>query len=209
MPASPFWYDDPESWGRVVFGGIRLPGICDIDGIKVGNRWDIKEAPGTDGATETYKGYTPASFIVVVRMWEPQHWAEIQTAISTIRPRPGKATPSAFDVIHPKLAPFGIKSAIVMDLALDGPGDDGTGTLRISCREYFAPPKKSTTGTANSSTGGPGYAEKKAKEADLIATAIEQDKQNAMIEAAKRSPPPLLPGFARDVPEGATIVDEI
>jgi hypothetical protein len=181
---------------RVVLGGISLPGIADVTGLKVSNRWDIKEAPGTDGATETYKGYTPASFVVLVRMWEPQHWVEIQAAIAKIRPRPGKETPAALDVVHPKLAPFGIKSAIVTDLSLDGPDDQGTGTLTISCREYFAQPKKNTTGTAATSKGGPGVKEKY----------LEGERiPDGPLKTDRKEPP--LPARIDDVPPGATATE--
>lgn len=162
MPAAPFWYSDPDSYDRVILGGITLPGVCSVEGLKVASRWDIKEAPGTDGATNTYKGYTPAALTVRVRLWTEEHWSLWQTALAKLRPRPGKATPTAFDITHPATAAWGIRSVIITEIEGPTPGDPlGVMDFTLACREYFAPPKKNTTGTATSSkANGPSTKEK-------------------------------------------------
>ena len=199
MPVAPWFLTDPDSWDTVVFGGVKLPGLCKIDGLKVSQRWDIREAPGTDGATETHKGYTPASFSVVVTIWEDEHWATLQAAIAKIRPRPGKSPPGAFDVVHPKLALYGIKSAIVTDISgPDGPDEQGFGTLTIACREYFAQPKKNATGTANTSKGGPGLNEKPFLDGERV--------PDGPLKTDRKEPP--LPARVDDVPPGATATED-
>jgi hypothetical protein len=153
MPTAPFWDSDPDSWDRVILGGLTLPGLCKVEGLKSPARWDIKEAPGTDGATETYKGYTPASLTIRVTIWTEEQWMTIQPMIEALRPRPGKQTPKPFDIVHPATAARGIRSVIVMDV--EGPEDSsdvaGAKEFVIPCREYFAQPKKNTTGTASGS----------------------------------------------------------
>lgn len=191
MPNVPFFTDDPASYDRVVFGGIELPGIAEIEDLEVSSRWDIKEAPGTDGATETYKGYTPASFSIRVRLWEPEHYRIWQNVLSQIRPRPGKSAPGALDVTHPDTAIWGIKAAIVTSIRgpLKGGATNDERHFVIACREYFAPKKKNVTGTASASKGGPGPK--------------NQDRVNWESNASDRPIEPKLPSHG-DVPPGAT-----
>lgn len=197
MPRAPWWTSDPESWDRVVLGGVELPGVCSVEDLKVAGRWDIKEAPGTDGAIETYKGYTPAAMRVRVRMWTEQQWDLWQAALLKFRPRPGKESPGAFDIIHPATAAWGISAVIVTDIAGPSPGDPaGVIEFVLECREYFAPPKKNTTGTASSSKGGPGAKEK--------AIGNGMDRPGSGPSSSDREKKAPFPAEHDEIPPGAT-----
>src|SRR5207253_2968497 len=85
---APFWDDDPDSWDTAVLGGATLPGLARIDGLELGSKWDVKEAPGSDGATETYQGYTPSPFQLVLRIWLSEQWTEWLRLAPQFRPKP-------------------------------------------------------------------------------------------------------------------------
>jgi hypothetical protein len=152
MPAAPpFWNDDPTSWDTVVIGGVTLPGLARIEGLELASKWDVKEAPGSDGATETYQGYTPAAFQIVLRMWERDQWLAFLKLATRFRPRPGKNTPDPVDVVHPELAVWGISRAIVRKLKPKKSTDFYD--VAFDMLEYFPQPKKSVTATASGSAG--------------------------------------------------------
>lgn len=202
MARAPWLHSDPDSWDRVVLGGVEIPGLASVEDVKVSGRWDIKEAPGTDGAIETYKGYTPASWRIRVRLWTEEQWDLWQAALLKFRPRPGKATPGAFDIIHPATAAWGISSAIVTEVTGPSPGDpDGVLEFILECREYFAPPKKNATGTASGSVGGPGSKEK------MIGNGMDRPGSGASSNERDPKWGPKAPGYPADrdeIPPGAT-----
>ncbi|MGZ3454446.1 MAG: hypothetical protein ACXWUG_20255 [Polyangiales bacterium] len=153
MPAAPpFWNDDPESWDTAVVGGVQLPGLARIDGLELASKWDVKEAPGTDGATETYQGYTPSSFTLLLRMWERDQWTAWLGLVPKFRPRPGKESPDPVEVVHPELAAWGIARAIIRKLKPKK--SDDVYEVSFDMLEYFPQPKKSVTSTATSASQG-------------------------------------------------------
>ena len=152
MPiAAPFWDDDPDSWDTVLLAGSALPGLAHIEGLELGSKWDVKEAPGTDGATETYQGYTPSSFQLILRIWLPEQWTEWLKLAKTLRPKPGKETPKPVDIVHPDLAVWGISSAIIRKIKPKK--TDGVYEISFDMLEWFPQPKKTVTTTA----GAGGY----------------------------------------------------
>lgn len=148
MPgAPPFWHDDPESWDTAIVGGVALPGLARIDGLELASKWDVKEAPGTDGATETYQGYTPAAFQIFLRMWEREQWRAFLKLVPRLRPKPGKNTPDAVDVVHPELSAWGISRAIVRKIKPKK--SDDFYDVSFDMLEYFPQPKKTAAPTPN------------------------------------------------------------
>jgi hypothetical protein len=148
MPASPpFWNDDPESWDSAVLGGVSLPGLARIDGLELASKWDVKEAPGTDGARETYQGYTPAAFQLVLRMWDGAQWEEWLKLAPQFRPKPGKNSPDPIDVVHPELSVWGITRVILRKLKPKKIPDFYE--VSFDLLEHFPQPKAAATSTAN------------------------------------------------------------
>jgi hypothetical protein len=145
IPA-PFWDDDPDSWDTALLGGITLPGLARVDGLELGSKWDVKEAPGTDGATETYQGYTPSAFNLVLRIWLADQWASWLSIAKQFRPKPGKERPKPLDVVHPELAAWGIARVVIRKIK---PRKlDGIYEVSFDLLEYFPQPKKTVTKTA-------------------------------------------------------------
>ncbi|MBI2392823.1 MAG: hypothetical protein HYV09_24775 [Deltaproteobacteria bacterium] len=148
MPATaPFWNDDPESWDTVIVSGVRLPGLARIEGLELASKWDVKEAPGTDGATETYQGYTPASFQIVLRIWDRAQWVEWLALAPRFRPRPGRSSPDPVDVVHPDLAIWGISRAIIRKLKPKK--IDDFYDVAFDMLEFFPQPKKTAASTSS------------------------------------------------------------
>ena len=143
---APFWDDDPESWDIAILAGVSLPGLARIDGLELASKWDVKEAPGSDGATETYQGYTPSSFQLVLRIWRRDQWVTWQSLAKRFRPKPGKERPQPVDVIHPDLAVWGISRAIIRKIKPKK--TDGIYEVSFDLLEYFPQPKKTVTKTA-------------------------------------------------------------
>jgi hypothetical protein len=148
---APFWDDDPDSWDTAVLGGVTLPGLARIDGLELGSKWDVKEAPGSDGATETYQGYTPSPFQLVLRIWLPEQWSAFLPLAKQFRPRPGKETPKPVDVVHPDLAVWGISKVIIRKIKPKK--TDGIYEVSFDLLEYFPQPKKTVTTTASGGIG--------------------------------------------------------
>jgi len=152
MPETPpFWDDDPGSWDTAVLGGVTLPGLARIDGLDLGARWDIKEAPGTDGASETYQGYTPAPFNLVLRMWSRSQWLAFLPLAKRFRPKPGRASPEPVDVVHPELLVWGISRVIIRKIKPRKLA--GEYEVAFDLFEYFPQPKKPVTKTVGGGIG--------------------------------------------------------
>ena len=150
-PTAPFWDDDPDSWDTAVLGGATLPGLARIDGLELGSKWDVKEAPGSDGATETYQGYTPSPFQLVLRIWLSEQWTEWLRLAPQFRPKPGKEAPKPVDVVHPDLAVWGISRVILRKIRPRK--SDGIYEVTFDLLEYFPQPKKTVTATASGGLG--------------------------------------------------------
>ncbi len=152
MPsAAPFWEDEPASWDVASLGGHVLPGLARIDGLELSSKWDVKEAAGTDGATETYQGYTPAPFQLVLRIWERAQWERWLSIAPKLRPRPGKETPLPLDIVHPDLAVWNISRAILRKVKPKKIPDFYEVSMELT--EYFPQPKKTVTATMNGVPG--------------------------------------------------------
>jgi hypothetical protein len=120
----PFWggrADDlsahASAWDVVSIGGVRLPGLCRIDGKK-GRRHDKKLVAGGDGSDPSSLGYDPAEFTVTVRMWTDDQLRAFEAMLPTLLPRNGKGNPKPITVSHPALSLFGINALYLMDAML-------------------------------------------------------------------------------------------
>jgi hypothetical protein len=148
--ATPFWDDDPDSWDTASLGGVVLPGLARIDGLELASKWDVKEAPGTDGATETYQGYTPSAFQLVLRIWDPDQWSTFLTLAKRFRPKPGKESPQPLDVVHPDLSVWGISKCVIRKIKPKK--GDGIYEVSFDLLEWFPQPKKTVTANATASS---------------------------------------------------------
>lgn len=140
-----FFGDDPKAYYTVSIGGSELPGVAKVEGLKLGNKYDIKEAPGTDGAVFTFQGYTPAPFDVVVRFWTRAHFVEWVRLFRKMRPKPGKQRPGAVDIVHPQLVAADITRVVIREI--EPKFESQAHECKISCTQWLPAPKKKATQT--------------------------------------------------------------
>ena len=99
----PVWGDDPAAWDRIEINGFEFDETkVDIDG-DFGNDFDIKKAPGADGATLTNKGVEPIKPSAKWLLYTSDHWDTYQALIAAVYPYPGKTPLPLLEVIHPQL----------------------------------------------------------------------------------------------------------
>lgn len=146
-PAQQDFWDDPRGyeelldstkrnpWDVITFSGMATPGIAVVTGHK-GGKVDAKKEPGKDGAVITHQGYDPSQVDVLVRMWHPSHWQQMQQMVELLQPRKGK--PTAHDVFHPALAAWGIHRLYVTEILLprEVPNTKGMKEVPIICQEW-------------------------------------------------------------------------
>jgi len=101
--ALPFWDDDIDAWDSLQIEDIKFEELdVTVDG-DLGNNFDVKQAPGTDGAPATNKGYERIKPKVLWTMYTDVHWELYQELLAKVQPKPGKAAPVVVTVIHPQL----------------------------------------------------------------------------------------------------------
>lgn len=150
MASLPFWYDQPDAWDTAILGGNTLPGLADVKVTK-GRKLDVKQSPGTHGATLTDQGYKPAKVTITLTLHTAEQWAAFQAMAPSLEPPPGKAYSQPFDILHPSTSVRGVKSVQIEDI--DGPDKGsipGTKVVTIKCVQYF-PPKAGATNTPKTS----------------------------------------------------------
>jgi hypothetical protein len=99
----PSWNEDPDAWDRIEINGFEFAETeVDVDG-DFGNDFDVKKAPGADGATLTNKGVEPIKPSVKWTLWKDEHWDIYQALIAKVYPYPGKTPLPLVEVIHPQL----------------------------------------------------------------------------------------------------------
>lgn len=139
--AVPFWADDPDSWSRLEINGFVFEGLpVDVDG-DFGNDFDVKKAPGADGATLTNKGVEPIKPSVRWTLYTAEHFAVYQEMIDKVYPHPGKTPLPLLEVIHPQLLILKkskFRLVRVHTLKKVGPQQK---EARFDLLEYFAAPK--------------------------------------------------------------------
>ena len=114
----------------------------EIDGT-VGSKWDVAEAPGTDGAKVSYQGYSPAKISISWKLWNADHFAAYDRLTRTIMPKPGKQRPAPVIVLHPLLQMHGLREFVIESLEI--PKADGKRIWSATAKlvENFKKPKPS------------------------------------------------------------------
>lgn len=157
MVAIPYWYDQPDAWDTCVLGGNALPGIAKVK-LSKGKKLDVKQSPGTHGATITDQGYKPASVTVSLQFWTSDHWNSVQAILPTLEPPPGKSNATPFDIMHPVAAIRNVKSVLIEDI--DGPEETSTrGLYQIvfKCVQFFPSSTNMGSATNTPKTSIPAY----------------------------------------------------
>jgi hypothetical protein len=112
-------------------------------GGSIGSKWDVAEAPGTDGAKVSYQGYTPAKLTVSWKLWNDAHFQAYDRLMRIIMPKPGKQRPAPVIVLHPMIQMHGLREFVIE--GLDVPSFDGKRIWTASAKlvQNFARPTAS------------------------------------------------------------------
>lgn len=111
---------------------------------------DVKNAPGTDGASETYQGYEPSKPTVKFTIYTAQMWLDVQAMIREIKPKPGKTAPAPIEIVHPLLSILGLRKFYVEKMPVPKQVKHDQWEIVLNLVEWFAKPVKSGTGSAKS-----------------------------------------------------------
>lgn len=150
--------NSPDAYNVIELAGRKSPGIVTLSGHDRNEKWDIKDADGSAGASTTYKGEQvaqfSASFYLVFdptqNLDEFASWETFAALIRSSLPAGGK--PKALSIFHPDLAANDIKS--VCKASIGGMAHDGKGgaTVVVKFLEFRPPKKKSGTPTSSKTT---------------------------------------------------------
>lgn len=142
----------PRQWDFVFVGGVPSPGLAKVSKAGQPWKWDEKDGPGTQGATQTYRGSRLSHFTITLTFWLEEHFDEWDRWQTLLAYDSTKKNVTAVDVYHPALADRGIKSIIIENIGQveDGPKPQ-TWVVQIDVSQY-GPPRKSPTTTPSSSS---------------------------------------------------------
>lgn len=154
---TPFWETAPDQYDAIMLGSdtfvIFSPTRVRIDG-ELSVKFDVKEAPGTDGASITYRGYTPAKVDVTWALYTEDMLRDFESLLPDIRPKPGKTAPKPIEIVHPQLALYNLHKFFVEKMPLLKKAGSGIYDVTLSCVEFFPKPKSSKKGGSGKKNGG-------------------------------------------------------
>lgn len=142
----PYWYDAPDVWDTLVLNDRPWPGVARVK-VRRGRKWDRKEAGGSNGETQTFKGTRAADVDISVRVSTRAEWEALLVELELIEPYVGKAGVDPVSIGHAVSIARKVGHVQIEDI--EGPdGDDGTKTITIKAFEFTRPTKKNGSGTA-------------------------------------------------------------
>lgn len=157
--AVPFWDKDPDAYDTLMIGVsggnqyIFAETSVEVSGEVSNGKWDIKEAQGTDGARETYRGYTPSKITVTWHVYTEEHWLDYQALVKDIQIRASKSSPKPIEVSHPDLDVYRLKKFHIEGLPIIGKPNKGIREAKVKIFEWFEQPKPSPKPAAAASSG--------------------------------------------------------
>lgn len=175
----------PEQFDFLNVAGTISPGVCKLEGSSRPYKWDVKDAPGSQGATETYRGWRPSEGIKFkFLMWTAAQIDEFfGTFVPLLQYDATKSNPKPINVLHPVLAANGITNIVTKEI---GPLVDSGSQLwsvTVEFIEYRPAPKKNATSTptGTNSNSKPGTGNKPTAQ-------DEQDKEIQRLLDKARQP---------------------
>lgn len=148
LAPSPFAF--PEVWDQIVISGTRWSGKIDVRGARRAYKWDIKDAPGIQGATQTYWGWKPERFTLVFGIWTDDQytaWTQLVPLFRYDGVKPGSRV-KPVNVYHPTLDTLGITQIICLHIgAVEKMSDDLYYEVQVYVEEYAPPQQINVTQT--------------------------------------------------------------
>jgi len=151
--------DNETLYDSILLANVRSPGQVTLSGHDRNQKWDVKDADGSGGASTTYKGeqiaqFTASFYLVkdpVLDLDEFAEWATFAAIIRSSLPNSGK--PKALDIYHPDLAANDIKS--VCQASIGGMVHDGKGGATVAVKFIEFRPAKKKGGAPSGSKSNP------------------------------------------------------
>ena len=167
MAVIPFWYPNPHQfddltfenpanpWDVCTLNNVQLPGRAVVR-VRKGRKLDVKQPPGSHGATITDRGYKPADVEITLIQWTPKQHTAMQALLNgsntalNLEPAATSAYKApAYPIDHPATAMRKVTSIIIEDI--EGPDESssvkGAKEYKLKCTQFFPPPKLNATNT--------------------------------------------------------------
>jgi hypothetical protein len=128
----------------VLLGGLKSPGLCDVQGAGSPRKWDQAAGYGLSGAVSRFLGNALSEFSIKFRLYgDPKvpdpDWQAWQAFEAVLMKPPAGKHPRALDIWHPVLERLKIKSVGVVDVGQPYQSDDGEWTIEVKFIEYRRP----------------------------------------------------------------------
>jgi hypothetical protein len=188
----------PELVNTIVVAGISAGPFGDVkckfeltDPEGRPYKWDVKDAPGTQGATITFRGSRPSKFKLkfTFGVGEPADQADAMDLFdSTLAPLffldSTKKTPKPLDVLQVLLAATDIFALVAENIGGYEHEGGGLYSYSVPCLEYAPAKKKNATHTPNSTVTSASASRK----ASAPTFQDQQDKEIASLQAQAFQP---------------------
>ena len=144
---------DPDAYNFFIASGTRSPGIAEWGEAPREYIWDLKQASGSQGATETYRGWKVGEGIKFkIKMWtQDQLRFFYETFVPLLKYDATKQNPKPIDIQHPVLMANDIFSVVTQKIGSLTNAGAQLWTVDIEFAEYRPPAKKNATSTPNGS----------------------------------------------------------
>lgn len=159
--------DGPGLWDVLFVNGVASPGIVDMDGFDLEPKWDEKDGPGIEGASNTYRGNKLSKGTIKLRIgMSPdatgrsiaEQWEALPGWLDQWKFDPTKGQGEAADVVHPMLLAGDPPITSLVAEAIGKPkrlrDGDSLYEITIKATEFRPPAKKNATKTPNSAATG-------------------------------------------------------
>jgi hypothetical protein len=125
-------------YDRVKFaGGILSPGLCEIEGAALNNKWDIRAGYGIIGGTAWFTGTELSEFSITFRLYDDRDWEDWEAIAPLFKTRQRTPSWKGLEIEHPQLQEVGITAVVVKKVSQPVKEDDtGIWSIKIDFIEY-------------------------------------------------------------------------
>ena len=134
-------------YDSIILAGAFSPGVVKVSGHKRVQKYDVKEADGSAGASVTRKGESMSEFTCTFQLSiDPvlgiDDFAAWDDFLLVLQSATAKKEPTALPILHPDLLELGIVQVVPKEIG--GKVHDGKGgaTVSVTFLEYLPPKPK-------------------------------------------------------------------
>lgn len=133
------WDPISQPIDHVVLGGRSTPGLATLEGADSPRRFDERDGYGLSGATVVYRGTKLSHFVLKIRLYSDQDWAEWYAFKDVVDKPPLGTRAKALSIWHPFTEALGIATVVVENVGQPDQTDDGEWTIEIRLIEFRTP----------------------------------------------------------------------